>query len=461
MTRAVGWRSWLAVAVVVVVAALAFRVGPALRGYHPSPDAGEYLLVARALAAGEGFTLPIRVRHLDAEPVVHPAWTERAPLWPALLALPVAAGVGGAGWPDPRLQLLNVALAALAALLAAGLAARLAARAGLDASAGLRAGVAAGLLVAWSPFLTRASIHLWAEPLGLVLVLAGLLAWTGAERGAAEGEADAPEGPAAAAAAGQGTLAAALAGVCLGLARFARPEGWVLVPLALAFGWRRLPRRAWASLGLALLVVNLVGVALSGVLAPQLFLLAVDHFGAASQVGPAASPTLGTVVGGALSNLAGQLYHLALPKYGFGWLVLPLAALAARRAALRGACLVGAALTLATAAVWSTHDPYRFTIAPFCVWACAAAVEVERRCQGRRRLWLAYALTLVASMAYAGSRELRDGPPPGPPAVVDARRGEVIETADPWSHALLTGQPARLAPLARGAGRQATRAAGS
>jgi hypothetical protein len=418
------------VALAVALAALAPRVGPALRGYQPSNDAAEYLLIARALAAGDGFTLPIKVRHLDDGPAVHSAWAERAPLWPALLSLPVRAGVGREGWPAPHLQLLGAALAALAAALGVGLTTTLARQRGLTGWSLVWAGLAGGLVVAWSPFLVRASIHLWAEPFALLLVLGGLWLWLLGEGRAGR----------------QAQALAACAGLLVGLARFARPEAWVLVALLLVLGWRR-GRGPVAALAGAVLLVNVVGVAVSGVVAPQLFLFEVGHFEEAMRPGAElARPGLGAIVGGIASNLGGQLYHLLLPKNAF--VVLPLALLGVRRAEPRPLLLAAAGLIVATAAVWSTHDPFRFTIAPLCLLAPVAAVEVEvlRRTRWPGRPWplAIYLGLLVGVLGHAAGRELRKPPPPGAPHVTP-RPGEP-ELADPWSYALVTGEPARLRP---------------
>jgi hypothetical protein len=420
------------------MAAAAPRLGPALAAYQPSNDAAEHLLLARSLARGEGFTLPIRVRDVGGGPAVHEAFAERAPLYPALLSLPVRAGVGAEGWPDPRLQLLGVVLAALCAPLAASVAFELARRSGLEGWSAAWVGVGAGLVVAWSPGLVRASIHLWAEPLGLLLVLAA------ARLDLALDEE------------GGGWRLAALAGLIGGLARFARPEAWVVVPLLLArAAWRArgATERRGEALALvgALALVNVVGVVATGVLAPQLFLLEVRHYEDAMGLAAApAAPTLAGVLEGVVRNLAGQLGYLLLPKNA--WFVLPLAGLALLRPGGRSAVHAWAiAFVLATAGVWSTHDPHRFTIAPLALLAPVALLEAEL---WRRELWpgrrLPIALlggSLVLVLGYAAGRELRGRGPERPPDVI-AQEG-VPALADPWSYALLTGRPAVL--LAPGA----------
>ncbi|MCO5171472.1 MAG: hypothetical protein M9894_34660 [Planctomycetes bacterium] len=424
----------------LLLAAVAPRVEPALRGYHPSNDAAEHLLIARSLARGEGFTLPIRVRDVDGGPAVHDAYPERAPLYPWLLSAPVRLGIGATGWPDPRLQLLGVGLAALCAPLVASVAAALARARGFGAGGLVVAAAGAGLVVAWAPSLVRASVHLWAEPLGLLLVLGAARLDLALDRG--------------------GPGRAALAGLVGGLARFARPEAWVVAPLLLARAVARARREPgrWSealALGGALLAVNAAGIAATGVVAPQLFLLEVARFEDAMGAGAApAAPTLGSVLAAVGGNLAGQLEHLLLPKNA--WFVLPLALLAlvrrGRGADERWLLAWAAAFVLATAGVWSTRDPHRFTIAPLALLAPVALVEAEA---WRRRLWpgrrgplAAAAASLVLVLGHAAGREAR-GRGPGPAPEVVAREGAPA-LDDPWSYALVTGRPAVLArPPAR------------
>jgi hypothetical protein len=460
VTRACG-SFWL-LGLGLFVLALAPRVGPALRGYQWSPDGSEYLLLARSLARGDGYVLPVQVRFgpavasAAADGVTHSAYGERAPLWPWLLSLPVRAGLGRAGWPDPRLQLLGALLACLAAPLAASIAVALARRQGLGPQSTLLAALCAGLVVAWAPSLVRASIHLWAEPLGVVLALAATRMWLALDPGPGTSQAQSSLG-----------LAAAL-GVAVGLARFARPEAWVLVPaflVLLAVGAARAPRdaassargAAWAAI-LALVVVNVAGWQITGVLAPQLDLFAVGDYRELMRQGEAGrttAPGAGEVVAGVARNLASQVGHLLLPKNAF--FVLPLALIGARRAAARPLVVLAAALGLAAAMVWSTDDPHRFTIAPLCLLAPVAAVEAEllRRRLCPRSPWplAIYLALLVGLMGHAAGRELRGRPlPPAP--TIGAQPG-TPSLADPWSYALITGRPARLErPVAAAGGVQ-------
>ncbi len=440
----------LAVALLVALLAVLPRLGPALGAYNHSPDAAEYLLIARSLARGEGFTLPIRVRFAEPGPVVHSAHGERAPLFPALLALPVALTSAEPGWPDPRLQLVNVALAALAAALAAGLTGTLAGLRGLRARPRLLAMLVGGLLLAWQPGFVRASVHLWAEPLGLVLVLAAI--WPATRLLAhppTHGPGPAPER-------GRREAAAWLAvGLLAALARFVRPEAAVVPIALLLLALVRGHRRGALLLLLATLLVNAIGVAATGVLAPQLELLRVTRFEAVMDPAAPPPPSARQVLSGILANAWGQLKYALVPRQGV--LILPLALLALRRPRLpdtRPLLVTAAALALATIGVWSTSDPARFTIAPLALLAPLAAVEgLQAATHHARRLSApthrraALALALFAwlgVLAYAGTREGRKERR-APPPIEPSREGETPpRLQDPWSHALRTGQPAVL-----------------
>jgi hypothetical protein len=247
-------------------------------------------------------------------------------------------------------------------------------------------------------------------------------------------------------------------GVVGGLARFARPEAWVLVPLLLGAAALRArrdasARGAFVALAVALGVVNVVGVAWTGVLAPQLSLFTVGRFEELmGGAGGRASPEVWTILRAVLGNVAGELDLLLLPRTA--WVVLPLAALAlapgARAAPGERRLVVWAgAFVLATAGVWSTSDPSRFTITPFALLAPVACVELEawrrRLPPGRPRQVAASvaAASLVLVLGHHAGRVARalavEWPgeitlSPGEPAL-----------ADPWSYALYAGAPARLA----------------
>ena len=407
----------------VVLLALAPRVAPALRGFNFSPDAAEYLLIARSLRAGQGFTLPIRVRFSQGGPARHEAYAERAPLYPWLLSALVRPEPG---WPSPRLQLSGLALAALAALLACSLSAEIARRRGLRGPPLQLAVLLGGLAVGWLPLLVRASVHLWAEPLGLVLALDAVrLAWAGEER---------PPAPV--------LLGEAL---CLGLARFARPEAWVLVPALLGWHWVAGQRRRALLLAGGVALLNGACVALTGVLAPQLELLQTRRFEDLMAPGAQLGVSSSQVAQGIARNAWHQAKDALTPKHA--GLIVPLALLGLRAPGVRLLPLAAGALSLATVIVWSTDDPSRFLIAPLALLAPLGAVELLvrwRRHAGGRRWLLALGVGLWLGILGHGAGRTWRGRLAPPPAPLAAREG-VPALADPWRYALLTGREATLA----------------
>ncbi|MBL4847764.1 MAG: hypothetical protein JKY65_19795 [Planctomycetes bacterium] len=422
LSRRALWLLALAVAVLAVLP----RLEPALRGFNQSPDAAEYLLIARSLRGGEGFQLPIRVRYSGVAPDAparHEAYGERAPLYPWALSLFVSPE---RGWPTATLQLTGVALAALAAVLAFGLTWVLAFRRGLPPVSASLAALVGGLSVAWQPFLVRASIHLWAEPLGLCLVL-GALALALWERG--------------------GWPRLLLLAIPLVLARHARPEAWVLAPLVLIWLGHHEGFKAAAKVALGVAVLEGGIFALTGTLAPQLELFAVGDY--RQLMGPDVSqgPSVVQVLGGVGRNAIHQIEAVLLPKNAAA--IVPLALFALRRQATRLPQALAGGLALATILVWSTDDPSRFTIAPLCLLALPAAPELvslvrEWAPAQRRRVALAVVLgAWLGVLGHAGGRSMR-GRSQGEPSLPFAQEGTPT-LADPWTYALATGQPARLA----------------
>lgn len=415
---------------VVALLATAPRVGPATRAFHCSPDAAEYLLLARSLADGRGFVLPIRVRFGDTdEPIVHEAFAERAPLYPLLLSVPVSLTTRP-GWPDPAIQFVGVCLAALAAVLATLLGWDLARRQGFSGRAASWAALLGGLAVAWYPDLVRASVHLWAEPLAIVILLSAVRHYL-----ALDGHSDPP----------RAWPRAIALGLLCGLARYARPEAWVLVPVFLALLLCKDRRTEAAAFTAVVVAINLIGTAATGVLAPQLSLLTVADYADLMTPATASAPTFAEAAEGVANNLFGQLAHMATPRYAF--LVLPLALLAARRASARPLLLLAAGLVLATSVVWSTHDPSRFTLAPLCLLAPVAAVEfmaLRRRFAPGNAWIMALAVGLWAGVLGQRSvQEARRSSPPPPPQNLEATENPPT-LEDPWTYALITGQPAVL-----------------
>jgi hypothetical protein len=323
-------------------------------------------MLGRSLARGEGFTLPVRVRHDEAGPVRHDARGERAPLFPVFLAGLERLGVDdGRGAIVPALQCANALVGVLDALLVAALAFALAAGTPSPASGGgvgwgPWAALAAGLLAAWSPPLTAASTKLLAEPLGLAFILLALRC-----------EIAAPS-----------PWLALASGLALGLARLARPEAAIALVLVLAL--RLLGERR----SLALLV--LAGAAIPAVFwlsSPQGFILRVNNFrdvmfdhGSVRGPAPSALAFVLDHPGAVIHHVFWNLVDLLRFALQYGGAVPVLAALALVRGSRGEKTLVatGLALFLGVACVWATRDHQRFLVAPLALFAGPAVLEAER-----------------------------------------------------------------------------------
>lgn len=411
----------------VVLLALLPRLEPALRSFHLTPDAAEYLLIARSLRRGEGFRLPIRVRTRGLAPdapAEHEAYGERAPLYPWLLSVLASPDPG---WPQAALQLSGVFLAALAAALAFGLTWTLGRRGGLPPRSAALAALIGGLSVAWQPFLVRASIHLWAEPLGLVLISSALalVLWRRP---------------------GWGRLA--LLVIPLALARHARPEAWVLAPVIVVWIYRHEGLKPAVCVALGVLALEGSLLTVTGVLAPQLELFEVEDYRQLMGAQSSQGPSVAQVMGGVAGNAFDQLKAVLVPKNAAA--IVPLALLSLRRDQTRLPQALAAALSLATIVVWSTNDPSRFTIAPLCLLALVAAPELVRlarlpRSPIQRRWALALGLgAWLAVLGHAAGRRMR-GRSAAPPEVMPTAREGTPRLEDPWTYALVTGRPAHLA----------------
>lgn len=381
--------------VLAAVAAAALLVRGQALVPDPTPDAVEYQLIARSLARGDGFALPVRVRHgsLDAPaPVVHDARGERAPLLPlALAGLELLGADAGGGRVATGLQAANALVSVLDALLVALLAARLA-----PARVRRSLALAAGLAVAWSPPLVQASCRILAEPLGLACVLLAAHAEVGLAR------------------ARDARRAAALAfvsGLALVLARLARPETeavLALVALARVVSVVRAGRSGALALARRRHAAALAGtlaalgadalVARAGFPPPQSDLLRVGHYRAlmfdwTPGAPPAASALTwiashaGEVAGQVAANLADMGHHAlryatALP------LLAAIALVRARRPAAR-LVLLALAFVLVAGSVWSTRDHARFLVIPLALLAAPGVLEgarlLRRFARGRER----------------------------------------------------------------------------
>lgn len=411
----------------VAVAALAVR-GSALAP-NPTPDACEYQMLARSLARGEGFTLPVRVRHVEPGPVRHDARSERAPLFPLLLAAFDPVLDRGTGSISTGLQVVNALVGVACALLVAQVA--------FGVSRSRRVALAAGALAALSPPLVQGSTRLLAEPLGLLLILASIRFREGAVPGA-----------------------------LLALARLARPEA--VAASILIFlrppGDRDAtlaPSSARSILRPVLVYGLITGLAFAlGVGAPQSFLLRVSNyrqvmFEAPKPLAPSAFVFLSenpALVFRLIRENALDLGAFAL-RYGHAVPVLGLLALAR----WDRIAVTAFTLALASACVWSTRDHARFLVAPLALLAIPAAVEA-RTLLGKR----CFEVFFVASIAALGWTHVRYAsktPVPNPVWSVPealARRlralgtDEAFAAVNPWSLALASDRDGLLLPVALG-----------
>jgi len=146
----------------IVAAATAARL-PYLRQANLSPDAADYLNIARNIAEGRGFTHSIKWHFFTRDPVVHSAVGERPLLYPIVLA-PLCRR----HHPARAAQYLNVLIAAIAVILGAAWARRF----GL----GARGVAISAALLAFNPGLLMCSIYPWTEPLYLCWLFAVLIA---------------------------------------------------------------------------------------------------------------------------------------------------------------------------------------------------------------------------------------------------------------------------------------------
>ncbi len=395
--------------VYAAVALAALSVHVAALAPVPTPDSAEYELLARSLARGEGFTLPVRVRHDATGPVKHGAFGERAPLFPLLLAPLVPLLDDGRPSVAPGLVLVNVVLATLDALLVASIAWGLSKRP--------RVALAAGVLAAWSPPLVQVSCRLLAEPLGLFLVLAAVRL-----------EALAP-----------------LQGVLLALARLARPEALAASVLLLL----RKDRRLVAALAFAL--VTLAALAL-GARMPQGFLLHVSNFNDVMfSWRPHLEPPTPLHVARLVLANAADLGYYAL-RYAHAVPLLGLLALVRRDRI----AVLAFTLALAAACVWSTRDHVRFLVLPLALLAIPAALEARRLLGAQLfAVFLALSLFPLAWRHASETHHAFDAPNPGPWSVPEplARTlrmlgpGEAFAAVSPWSLTLAADRAGLLLPV--------------
>ena len=130
-----------------------------------SPDAADYIDIARNLADGRGLTQSIKWHFLTDDPVPRPAWGER-PILLSVLMAPIIA----ASYSLILLQAFNAALSALGVALLYLWAKR--------AGASERVAAIAALLLAINPASIMCGVYVWTEPLFIALLLGVFIAIT-------------------------------------------------------------------------------------------------------------------------------------------------------------------------------------------------------------------------------------------------------------------------------------------
>ena len=141
----------------LALVAFLLYLAPAARVVQLSPDAVEYVDIARRLVAGEGYRLGIKAYHFGGTDVLHDGLAERAPLFPLL-----AAGLFRLGLGLPSLQVANAMLAALSVALICAIGSELFDR---------QTGTLAGVLAAASPVVLVRMVPPMTEALAISLSL--------------------------------------------------------------------------------------------------------------------------------------------------------------------------------------------------------------------------------------------------------------------------------------------------
>ncbi|MBN1865665.1 hypothetical protein JW916_00080 [Candidatus Sumerlaeota bacterium] len=236
-TSADAWKR-LALIVVLVLVALGARLALFNPDSNLSPDAADYVNIARNLAEGRGFVHSIKWHFFTNDPVVRPAAGERPPLYPLLLGV-----VWRLGGRMAAIDGVNVFLGVAAIIVLFLLYERV-----LDWRC---PAFVAALLAAINPSVAKACVFPWTEPLFLLLHASALLVLIagiqsegsrlGSSAAQSSSRPDRLERP---------DWLALAAGVLAALAYLARPNGVVL--LVAVLGVLALARR-WRTLGLFLL----------------------------------------------------------------------------------------------------------------------------------------------------------------------------------------------------------------
>jgi len=401
-------RNWtgLAVSAAIIVLSSLARL-PYVRQANLSPDAADYINIARNLARGRGLIHSIKWHFFTADRAVHSAVGERPLLYPLLIA-PFCRS----DYPARACERVNVFLAALAAALGAVWAVRL----GLTA----RATAIATALVAFNAGLAMCSVYPLTEPLYLVWLF-GIVLIVGRDN-------DSPR-------------AARLAAVLTALAYLTRPSAAAIaVGLSLWYGRRR-AFRALSSYLLTLFVLLLpwwVIVAIargSPFYSVQGFHLVVEDIRDGMAVGygvafPRPIEFLFAHAATVLTTIAGHtvayIEQLFGPTYLSIFSVFVFLRLFRRRDASASLDLAadGPAYAIAffhfalTAATWATFDNLRFMTPCFALLIVPAVAEMDAlvgRLPKRRARVAAGTLVLgVAAFLYTDQwaqlyNQVRDG----------------------------------------------------
>jgi len=350
----------------VLIATALLRILAAGFADHVSPDAVEFLDLARHLRAEGAPLLSVKAYHYHATPVVHYGGYER-PLLPAAVFAAAGATLEAAQW-------LNVALSLLVVLLIFRVAAVV---------YGRRAALVVALLVGLAPPLLVISSYPLAETMS-VLAVAAVLAVVASRRRPA--------------------LVELSAGLAVGVASAVRPVNLVV---AVPVGCWLLATRRTASLRARALVLLAAGPVLFLIVngwinrahgasfwtLPQDFLFRVEHYWDGMVSWPARTlpdsafaflgDHLGWVVNRVVKRLAGYgSVLLFAPRFLFvWWIALPLVVYRAvkRRLHPASAVALGIALMhlLVHAGTWSTYDESRFLLVPLALLLAVTVGEAS------------------------------------------------------------------------------------
>lgn len=352
-----------------------------------SPDAADYIDIARSLADGNGLTQSIKWHFLTDAPTPRPAWGER-PILLSVLMAPIVA----VSHSLILLQAFNAALSALGVALLFLWARR--------AGTSDRAAVVAALLLAINPASIMCGVYVWTEPLFIALLLGVFIAITKQDN-------DTP----------LPVWRGALVGGLAALAFYARPTGILLLPVAIVWAIPRERRKA----GVVFLFV------MFALTAPHYAMVAKTHGtpfysiqGQHLRVGTIEDamgrgygrvfPSAGEFIGenaGAVCRAIGQ--HLVaytgelvgLSFFSVLTFFLIAALFATRlRGAFMPALLFAGIHFFAVGAIWGAPvDGNRFLLVPFVCALPAMLMAMEQwMSDSRRRLAVVFALALVVAM---------------------------------------------------------------